>query len=142
MGSTIHDGNIPLLFEYPSGNAIDGSIRYTTAGFQTVFSFGYDFIKSDKNSLLFKIGVPLRYQSSSYYDNVIILYEPITSLPFPVIIFNNRTPQKTLAIGLSPQIAYNFIISNKIVIGLSGSFQFDTNGDNISSLSFTIGHRF
>ncbi|HMT75896.1 MAG TPA: hypothetical protein PKA77_17615 [Chitinophagaceae bacterium] len=142
VGNTIHDGIDYIFYEYPVGYPVDGSIRYTTAGFQSSFSVGYHIIDTKQFLLSFSIGTLARYQSSSYYDNVVILYEPITNLPYPVILFRNRTPQKTFAVGLSPNVAFQFPISSKHFLELNGSFQFDTNGDNISQLMLSFGKRF
>jgi len=140
IGSTIHDGTFPLFYEYPTGNKVDGSIRYTTAGFQGIYSVGYNFIKSNSNEFIFKLGGLVRYQSTSYFDNAVIIYPTITNLPIPVIVIRNRTPQKTIAIGVIPELSYNYFLNDKINIGLAGSYQFDSNGDNIAQLSLGIGY--
>jgi len=142
LGGTIHDGFFPVFFEYPVGRTNDGSIRYTIAGFQVSSHLGYNFLKSSNHELCFRLGSVLRYQSSSYWDVVTVLYPPITSLPYPVVIFQNTTPQKTVAIGGSTQLAYSYLINKKLSLGMLAGFQFDTQGDNISNLSITIGRRF
>jgi hypothetical protein len=142
IGGTIHDGVFPVLYEYPTGVQNDGSIRYTTAGLQVLTHLGYNFIKSRKNELLFRLGSVLRYQSSSYWDVVTVLYPPLTGLPYPVVVFENSTPQRTIAIGGTTQLKYSYTTKRNISIGILGGFQFDTNGDNISHLSLTIGKRF
>jgi hypothetical protein len=103
---------------------------------------GYNFLNSTKSDLLFRIGAVLRYQSSSYWDEVNVLYEPLTGLPFPVVVFRNSSPQRTVAIGGTTQIKYSFTTKQNITLGMLAGFQFDTNGDNISHLSLTIGKRF
>lgn len=142
FGGTIHDGFFPILYEYPVGRQNDGSIRYTIAGFQVSSHLSYNFLNSTQHELLFRLGTVLRYQSSSYWDVVNVLYQPITGLPYPVVVFENTTPQKTVAIGGSTQIGYSYTINKKLSIGVLGGFQFDTQGDNISNLSVTIGRRF
>lgn len=142
LGGTIHDGFFPIFYEYPSGRHNDGSVRYTIAGFQATSHISYNFLNSLQHEFLFRIGTVLRYQSSSYWDVVTVLYTPITGIPYPVVVFENTTPQKTVAIGGSTQISYAYTIQQKISIGFVAGFQFDTQGDNISQVSLTIGRRF
>lgn len=142
IGGTIHDGVFPLFYEYPSGVQNDGSIQYTTAGLQILTHLGYNFFNSAKNELLFRLGSVLRYQSSSYWDAVTVLYPPLTGLPYPVVVFENSLPQRTFAIGGTTQIKYSYTTKRKISFGMLAGFQFDTNGDNISHISLTIGKRF
>lgn len=142
VGSTIHDGQFPIFYEYPAGNIVDGSIRYTTAGFQGVYAVGYNFLGSETSEFVFELGALLRYQSTSYYDNLVVLYPALTNLPYPVVLFRNRTPQKTAAFGAVSQLTYSHSLNKKINIGIAVSYQFDTNGDNIAQISFLIGRRF
>jgi hypothetical protein len=139
IGTNFHDGSFPIFFEYPIGNPIDGSVRYTTAGIQTAYLIGYNFLKPTTSSLKLKIGGLLRYQSTSYYDDVTVIYPVLTGLPYPVIVFRNSNPQKTMSAGLITNISYSYKINKKINIGIVGSYQFDTNGDNISQVSISIG---
>jgi len=143
IGSTIHDRLASRInYEFPAGVWNDGSLKSTTAGLQGTFSIGYSFLKSYKNEICFKIGGLVRYESSSYYDRVQLLYPGITGLPYPVILIKNTSPQKTLSLGIMPELSYNYSLSKKINIGLVGAYQFDTNGDNIYQLSLSIGRRF
>lgn len=142
IGSNIHDGSFPILFEYTSGNMVDGSVRYTTAGMQAAYSLGYSFIKTGGSDLRLKIGGLLRFQSTSYYDDVTVLYPTLTGLSYPVIVFRNSNPQRTVSAGLITQFGYKVNVNKKICVGVVGSFQFDTNGDNISQLMLSLGRRF
>lgn len=143
FGGTIHDDFIPIIYEYPAGSQNDGSVRYTIAGFQVASHLSYNFLKPEQHELLFRLGAVLRYQSSSYYDDVAIYYPAAgTGFPIPVVVFNNTSPQRTFAVGASPQISYSYIVNKKTSLGLLAGFQFDTNGDNISQLSLTVGRRF
>lgn len=142
LGGTIHDGSIPLFFNNQNGNSVDGSIRYTTAGMQTTSHFGYSFIRTSRHELEIKAGALLRYQSSSYYDQVSISYPLATGLPMPVISFENKTPQRTYAFGGSSQIVYNYTINQGISFGIQAGFQTDTNGDTITQAAVTIGKQF
>lgn len=142
FGGTIDGGTFPLFFEYPIGQINDGSVNYTIAGFQVTSHLAYYFLNSPQHQIYFRLGALLRYQSSSYWDTFNVLYPPLTGLPYPVIVFENTTPPKTLAIGGTTQIGYAYTINKKISIGLLAGFQFDTQGDNISQLSLTLGRRF
>ncbi len=114
VGGTIHDGVLPNYFTYPDGREIDGSIRYTTAGIQSKIEIGYNLMKTNKQGLQIRAGAVLRYQTSSYYDDVSILYPAAgTGVPFPVIVFNNRTPQRTFAAGGTAEIFFNQAIHQK-----------------------------
>jgi hypothetical protein len=142
FGGTIHDGSFPILYEYPTGVQNDGSVNYTIAGFQTAFYIGKNFLRNDSKEFIVKIGAVARYQSSSYWDVLNVLYPPLTGLPYPVVVFENSTPQKTVAIGVSSQIGYSVVISNNFTLGIIGGFQFDTQGDNLSYLTVKFGKRF
>jgi hypothetical protein len=142
LGGTLHDGSIPVFFVAPTGQNIDGSVRYTAGGLQLTSHLGYSFIKTTYHQFQFRAGGLLRYQSSSYYSDVTILYPAGSGLPVPVIVFNNTTPQKTFSIGASAQLFYNYTISDKIALGLLAGFQTDTNGDVIRQLSLSVCRRF
>jgi len=142
LGGTIHDGFEPLYFKDQTGRPIDGSFRYTAAGLQITSHLCYSFIKSTRHEFQLRAGGLLRYQSSSYFDELAINYPAGTGYPIPVIYIENKTPQKTYAVGGSCQIIYNFTFTNKINVGILTGLQFDTNGDNISQLSLTLGKRF
>jgi hypothetical protein len=142
IGGTIHDGVYPLIFNDPPGNSVDGSIRYTPVGVQVSGNIGYSIIKSNNHDFKFGLGALLRYQSSSYFDNLGILYPAGTGLPFPVVIFQNFTAQKTLAVGGSGQFQYNYMLSKKLTVGIVTGLQIDTNGDTITQLGLAVGRRF
>ncbi len=142
FGCTIHDGKLELDYTDPGGRNYDGSIRYTTAGLQTTGSIGYSIFYNYQHEIEVRIGVLLRYQSSSYFDEVIILYPPATNLPFPVSVFNNLSPQRSINVGSSVQLSYKYSIASNITLGLAGGFQADTNGDIVSQISLALGRRF
>lgn len=142
IGGTIHDGSLPVFFTVPNGNTVDGSVRYTTAGVQVNGQIGYSFLKTISHEMQLRLGALVRYQSSSYFDQVSILFPIITGLPYPVVVFNNTTPQRTYSIGGNLEIHYNYTITKKIMIGIIAGLQTDTNGDTISQLSLSIGRRF
>lgn len=142
IGSTIHDGSFPVYFNDPNNQPIDGSVRYTTAGVQAIGNMGYSFLKSEENTLQIRTGTLIRYQSSSYYDDVTVLYPAGSGLPIPVVIFQNKTPQRTLVLGGSIQLLYNYTLKHNISLGLLAGIQTDTRGDTISQLCAAIGKKF
>lgn len=143
LGGTLHDGTYPLFFIAPTGQNIDGSIRYTTGGLQFASHLGYDLIKTRKHQFQLRAGGLLRYQSSSPNRELIIFYPAAgTGLPVPAIVFNNATPQRTFSIGASAQLFYNYTINDKFAIGLLAGFQTDSNGDVIRQSCISVGRRF
>jgi hypothetical protein len=142
LGGTIHDGAEPLYYTDPTGHINDGSFRYTTAGFQIECLAGYSFIRTSRHEFQLKAGGLVRLQSSSYFDQLGILYPAGTGLPMPVLYIVNTTPQRTYAAGASLQLQYNYTFRNRLQLGTMAGFQMDTNGDNISHLSLVLGRRF
>jgi hypothetical protein len=141
LGGTINDGTLYTIFyQTPSGQVSDGSVRYTTAGFQSASHIGYSFIASLKHDFQLRLGSVIRYQSTSLPDAVSL--EPIPGVPFPVIVFQNLSPLRTLAIGGSGQLLYNYTMKNNFCLGMLAGLQFDTQGDTIFQFMFTIGKRF
>ncbi|MFN5226504.1 MAG: hypothetical protein ACK5CP_08135 [Bacteroidota bacterium] len=141
LGGTINDGTLySIFYQTPSGQVSDGSIRYTTAGFQAASHIGYSFIASQKHDFQLRLGSVIRYQSTSLPDAVSL--EPITGVPFPVIVFQNLRPLRTLALGGSGQLVYNYTLKNNFCLGVLAGLQFDTEGDTIFQFMFTIGKRF
>lgn len=142
LGGTLHDGSQSLFFVAPTGQNIDGSIRYTTGGLQFGSHLGYSLIKTTNHRFQVRAGGLLRYQSSSVYDGIAILYPAGTGFPVPVIVFNNTSPQRTFSIGASTQLSYNYNINNKIAVGFLAGFQIDSNGDVIRQTCISAGRRF
>jgi len=66
----------------------------------------------------------------------------LTGLSYPVVVFENSTPQRTFAVGGTTQFKYSYSTKKNVSFGMLAGFQFDSNGDNISHLSLTIGKRF
>lgn len=142
FGGDIHDGVSPLLFEYPTGNQVDASFRYTLAGIQIGSGIKYSLIKKEKHEVFISVIGIFRYQSSSASDAINKLYPALTNLPFPVMLLENSSPQRTYSVGAAPRIGYNYTFDKKIAVGFSGGLQFDTNGDTILQLLLTLGRRF
>jgi hypothetical protein len=141
LGATLHDGAFPILYSDGNGNLIDASYRYTTGGIQLTGKFGISFIKSRINDFGLQAGPLLRYQSSSYFDEINVLYPAATGLPMPVIAIINKSPQKTLSVGGIGQLYYNYTIKSNVFVGLSAAIQIDTNGDLINQLAVSCGLR-
>lgn len=142
IGGHIHNQQFYLFFTTPDGVDHDGSVRSTVAGLQAGGGIGYNFIRTYHHDLSIKTSAFYRYQSSSLYDVLTVLYEPATGLPFPVIVIQHKEAQKKFSPGLNLQLAYRYYFSRKYSIGIAGSFQFDTNGDNIMNGGLGIGRRF
>ena len=141
VGGTINDGFNFLLYEYPQGRQNDGSLRYTIAGFQAASHIGYSLIGTKVHDFQVRLGSVIRYQSASSSIGS-IYFPPVSGLPFPVTNIINYSPQRTLALGGSGQLVYNYTLKNNICLGVLAGLQFDTQGDTISQLMFTIGKRF
>ncbi|MBL7760153.1 MAG: hypothetical protein JNK08_05595 [Sediminibacterium sp.] len=141
LGATLHGGAFPILYSDGNGNLIDASYRYTTGGLQLTSKVGISFIKSTINDFGLQVGPILRYQSSSYFDEINVLYPAATGLPTPVIAIINKSPQKTFSLGGIGQLYYNYTIKNNVFIGLSAAIQIDTNGDLINQLAVSCGLR-
>lgn len=141
IGTTNHSGVFPIYYSDGSGNQVDASYRYSTGGFQLSSNFGISIFKNSKNDFGLQVGVLGRYQTSSYYDEITVLYPSVTSLPIPVIAIINKSPQKTLSIGGVGQIYYNYYIDKKVFVGLTPFFQIDSNGDVIIQFMFSCGFK-
>ena len=130
VGGSTHQRKKELFFTI-NGVENDGSILYVTSGFQVGFGLDYKFVNLDKH----KFGIRLipfgRYQSTSLPDAVTTLFPIITDVPFPVIYFERTSPSQTLAVGVDTSLIYTIKLYKTFSLNLFGSFQFDTNGDNI-----------
>lgn len=141
--TTIHDGQDDLYYQVNnSGPVNDGSIRFSTAGLQLAGIGGFSFTKSSKHNLQFGLGPVFRYQSSSYHDQYAIYYPAATQLPVPVVVFTNRFPLRTFAIGGIAKLGYDYTIKNKWVVGINTTFQTDSNGDNFFNKGLQFGYKF
>lgn len=142
MGGTIHDKVEPVFYNDQSGNSVDGSVRATTAGFQIIGVLSYSVFENEDHDFSLRVGPLLRYQSTSYWDILAVYHPAGTGLPFPVVAFFNTSPQRTLAIGGTTQMGYQFSINKKFTIGILGSLQLDSNGDMLRNAFFTLGRKF
>ncbi|GLU51023.1 hypothetical protein [Dyadobacter frigoris] len=143
LGATIHDGSYRITSIQADGNVMDHSYRYTAGGLQISGGIAYSFMRGKRNEFGIRASAILRYQSSSYFDKLIIIFDPkTTSLPYPATYIFNSTPQKTYAVGGSPELFYNHSLGKSFFLGTTANFQADTNGDVITNLSLSVGKRF
>lgn len=142
FGGSIHGSFFPILAETPNGELVDASVNYTIAGFQTAFQIGRNFSRKPQNEFYLKVGPIVRYQSSSYWDEITVLYPALTGLNVPVVFFANSTPRNTIAVGAFPQIGYSYTNKEKFNFGVVGGMQFDTQGDVLSHIMLKVGKRF
>jgi hypothetical protein len=141
LATTIHDGVFQILYTDPNNNPVDGSYRYGTSGIQLNARMGYSMIRTKHHTLDFQLGALLRYQTSSYYDDLTTLYPPATGLPIPVFYQVNRSNQRTVSFGGIGAIQYQYHFASGDHIGFRSSLQTDTNGDVISMVSLLFGYR-
>ncbi|MGB4771609.1 MAG: hypothetical protein WBP58_09125 [Chitinophagaceae bacterium] len=141
LTTTIHDGVFQILYTDPNNNPLDGSYRYGTSGIQLNARMGYSMIRAKHHTLDVQLGALLRYQTSSYYDDLTTLYPPATGLPIPVFFQVNRSNQRTVSFGSIGAIQYQYQFVSGDHIGIHGSLQTDTQGDVISMVSLLIGYR-
>lgn len=141
LATTIHDGVFQILYTDPNNNPIDGSFRYGTSGIQLNARMGYSMIRTKHHTLDVQVGALLRYQTSSYYDDLTTLYPPATGLPIPVFFQVNRSNQRTVSFGGIGALQYQYHFTSGDHIGIRGSLQTDTQGDVISMVSLLFGYR-
>lgn len=138
--STLNDDeSIDYFFQDQQGNQLNGKSRNIIAGFQLIGGFGYHIIKTPHHQFGLSLDPLIRYQSNSIPDVVTTLFPVITDLPVPVQYTEFIEPFRTLAFGGSLRLNYNYKLNNNIMIGFTGAFQTDTNGDSISSILLNIG---
>lgn len=142
MATTVHDGQVELTYPDQNGHQVDASFRYVTAGIQLSGKFRYDLMQNPSSNFSLKIGPLLRYQTSSYYDDLSIVFPGATGWPFPVMQIINRTPQRTLAVGGILQAAYGHYISRSLFLEIAPGIQTDSNGDTIWHIMASAGIAF
>ncbi|MGN6438899.1 MAG: hypothetical protein ACTHMM_20315 [Agriterribacter sp.] len=142
ISATIHDGSLPIFYTNANGSLVDGSYRYTTAGIQLTSKLGIAFYRYNRNEFGGQAGVLLRYQTSSYFDEINILYPAATGLPTPVVTIANKSKQRTVAVGGIGQIFYHYSFTKKIFAGIVAGLQTDTNGDTLTQLAISCGFQF
>lgn len=136
-GFSIHDGEVYLRYTDNFRNPpveVDGSYRYTTGGIQIAALAGRELLKStSRHHFTVALGPLLRYQSSSYFDNLQILFPALTNYPNPLWEIRNTTPHRSFAIGGKGSIQYGYAVAKNWTLALHSSLQTDTNGDTFSN---------
>lgn len=122
---------------------VDGSVRFTTASAQLGVLAGWSLVQVPQHELKINLGPLGRFQSASNGDDGYSLYSPLmTGLPTSLIGYENRTPQNKFTVGYLLSLQYQFILNNKMTLGLAAVYQNDTNGDMIPQAGITVGKRF
>ena len=141
LATTIHDGVSLIYFTDPNNNPVDGSYRYGSSGIQLNARAGYSMIRSKRHTLDVQLGALVRYQTSSYYNELTTLFPALTGYPIPLSYLIHRDKQRTVSFGGIGVIQYQYHFTSGDHIGVRGSLQTDTNGDVISMLSLLFGYR-
>jgi hypothetical protein len=142
VGGSIHDNDWPLFYTTRSGEQIDASIRYTTAGVQAVGGMGLKVLQKNRHEINFRLGALVRYQSSSYWDAIGVYYVPSSGMDFPVVSFANTSPKRTMGFGGRLSFSYAYTFNSKLFLSANGSTQLDSNGDAITAATLGIGKKF
>jgi hypothetical protein len=138
LGGAFHDASIPVFYTDPAlGIVRDGSLRETVGGIQISAQVGQSLIRNSRHELQAKLGTALRYQSSSQLKGYIIFFGPV-----PDYSIINYPKQRTITLGGTLELAYNYTFKNGITMGLLGSIQQHIDDEQISRLSISIGKRF
>lgn len=141
IGADIHDGKELSITTQPDGSTLDHSFRYTSGAIQLTGGVGWSFLRTNKSELGVKVGGVLRYQSSSYFDQLAVVFDPQKIGPYPATFILNTSPQRTYSVGVGPEAFYQQTIFRAIFGGLSAGFQVDSNGDVLTNISFSVGKR-
>jgi hypothetical protein len=138
---SIHDGEYTLIFDTPDGLTNDGSIRYTTAGVQVGYGVRYSLFEFKNQKTEVGLNGLIRYQSTSLYDTVTILFPALTDIPFPVVVLGQESDARTIALGSKLILSHRVALTKTIDLKALGSFQYDTNGDTIGGYGLGISKR-
>jgi hypothetical protein len=141
IGADIHDGEYFISTTQPDGRVLDHSFRYTSGAIQITGGAGWCFVKTNRTEAGINVGGFLRYQSSSYFDQLSIVFDPQRIGPYPATFILNTSPQRTYSVGAGPEAFYRQTIFKSIFAGLSAGFQVDTNGDVLTNISISVGKR-
>lgn len=133
-GATIHDGKEDVIFWNSSGQVVDGTVNFTTAGFQTGVRLGYSFYRNIRHNVQGSLGMLLRCQTTSNPD-IVGLY---VTYPYIDIEF----PARSVAFGGLAAVYYDYSFNNNVFIGVKALVQYDSNDDALNMFSFAIGKRF
>ena len=140
--TTIHGDAFKVIVNNPDGSTDDNSFRYSNAGLQAGLKFGYNFVQSAHHQFKIQPGGFVRYQNSTFSDIYSFFINQSNGFPEPGFMFYNSSKQNTVTVGYGIDLSYNFIMSDKIMIGLKAGFQNDTNGDAVTQICLSVGRRF
>lgn len=139
---TVHDGFRLLEYEGLNGQVVDGSIRNATGGAQLSARIGWDFLQQSQHSLGAMVGPLIRYQTSTIPDALSIYFPgAATGFPFPAIVYEHHSPQRTTSFGAVLQLSYRYHFHSRYSVGATAGFQTDTNGDAIWQLGGSMAIR-
>lgn len=133
-GATIHDGQSDVSFWNRSGEVVDGTVDFTTAGLQVGATLGYSFYRNKKHHLQGSLGTLFRYQTTSNPGNL-GLYNT-----YPYVGFDLST--RSFSVGGIAAFSYNYTFENSVFLVAKGWLQYDSNDDALNIFSFGIGKRF
>lgn len=133
-GATIHDGKADVIFWNSNSQVVDGTVNFTTAGFQTGVALGYSFYRNTQHHIQGSLGALVRYQTTSNPDIVgLYITFPYTDIEFPA---------RSIVFGGVAAISYDYSFNNNIFIGAKAWLQYDSNDDALNIFSFVVGQRF
>ena len=142
LATTINDGFRELTYSSPSGETVDGSIRNVIGGIQLSSRLGWDFVRRAQSSFSVSLGPLVRYQTSTVPDALSIYFpEAGTGFPFPAVVFEQYSPQRTFSLGGVLQLSYRYQLPSKFFVGANAAFQTDTNGDALPQVGVAFGTR-
>lgn len=141
-GSINSDRHAIMVENQVSGQKIDASVRFTTAGVQLGPLARWHIVRSARHDLSLGLGVFGRYQSASNGSDGYAVYMPqTTGAPTVLIGYQNRTPQHTVAFGGLLQVGYSFALGRAFTFGVFAGFQTDTNGDALPQAGLVLGRK-
>jgi len=142
VGATIHDRSETVFYNNNSGVLQSSTYRANASGFQLFAQYGIHLIQSKWLNVGVKAGPLLRFQSSTYYDELGKYYPILTNFPFVLYDVVHTSPLRTYTIGGVADLFVQHHLNKKIVIGANLGLQSDSNGDLITRLGVSIGRNF
>lgn len=141
---TINDSEepVPLIFETTDGQLVNSTQHYVIGGMQLNLGIGFNLINTSKHKFGIKPDAILRYQATSIFDQQITDYPGLTGFPLPIRYLIREEPGRTLSLGGSVALLYQYKFNLKYFVGLNPGMQFDTNGDTIIFSTISIGRKF
>ena len=139
--TTIHWGRDRDFNSYSTNTSRqDRQLRFTVAGLQLAPVLNFTLLYTSVIQLKIGAGPMLRFQSSAYPD-IYASYQDPSVFPEPFYTLDYREKQNIITAGYTVNAIVTAHVSPKFLTGLKASFQNDTNGDVITSISLLIGKR-